>query len=81
MGSYDGAEMYELIGLYLLSQLTHLDIIIGLYIGDDLATCSLTPKQVETIKQEISKIFKHTGLKIIIQANKKSTDFLDVTLG
>ena len=76
----DGAETCTLVGLYLLLKLTHLDINVSPYRDDGLATCSLPPKQAESIKQEISKIFQHNGLKITIQANKKSYDFLDVTL-
>ena len=76
----DGAETCELVGLYLLSQLTHLDITVGLNRDDGLATCRLSPKQVESIIQKTCKIVQHNGLKITIQANKKSTDFLDVTL-
>ncbi|GFR64589.1 DNA polymerase [Elysia marginata] len=37
MGSFDGAETCELVGLYLLSQLQHLDIKVGLYRDDGLA--------------------------------------------
>ena len=54
MGSFDGAETCELVGLFLLfllSQLTHLDVNVGLYRDDGLATCTKTPKQVEAIKK------------------------------
>ena len=51
MGSFDGAETWELVGLFLLSQLTHLDVNVGLYRDDGLATCTKTPKQVEAIKK------------------------------
>ena len=51
MGSFDGAETCELVGLFLLSQLTHLDVNVGLYRNDGLATCTKTPKQVEAIKK------------------------------
>ena len=34
MGSFDGAETCELVGLFLLSQLTHLDVNVGLYRGE-----------------------------------------------
>ena len=37
MGSWDGAEVADLVGLYLLSQLTHLKLNIGLYRDDGLA--------------------------------------------
>ena len=75
MGSFDGAETCELLGLFLLSQLTHLDVNVGLYRDDGLATCTKTPKQVEAIKKERCKIFKRNSLQITIEANKKSCRF------
>ena len=81
MGSFDGAETCELVGLSLLSQLTHLDINVGLYRDDGLATRTKSPKQVEAIKKEMCKIFKHNSLQITIEANKKKVvDFLDIKL-
>ena len=80
MGSFDGAESCELVGLFLLPQLTHLDDNVGLYRDDGLATCTKSPKQVEAIKKEICKIFKHSSLQITIEANKTVVDFLDITL-
>ena len=71
MGSFDGAETCELVGLFQLSQLTHLDVNVGLYRDDELATCTKTPKQVEAIKKEMCKIFKRNSLQITIEANKK----------
>ncbi len=80
MGSYDGAETCELIGLYILSQLNHLDINVGLYRDDGLAVCRKTPRQTELIKKEICKIFSENNLQITIEANKTTVDFLDITL-
>ena len=82
MGSFDGAETCELVGLFLLSQLTHLDVNVGCYRDDGLATCTKSPKQVEATKKkkEMCKIFKHNNLQITIEANKKVVDFLDITL-
>ena len=80
MGSYDGAETCELVGLYMLSQLQHIDINTGLYRDDGLAISNKTPRQTELIKKEICKIFKKNGLSITIEANKKVVDFLDITL-
>ena len=80
MCSFDGAETCELIGLFLLSQLTHLDVNVGLYRYDGLATSTKSPKEVEAIKKEMWKIFKHNSLQITIEANKKVVDFLDITL-
>ena len=54
MGSYDGAEMCDLVRLYILSQLQHLDINVGLYRDDGLATCSKKPRQAEQIKKDMN---------------------------
>ena len=80
MGSYDGAETCELVGLYMLSQLEQLGINIGLYRDDGLAICDKTPFETENIKKEICKIFKENNLNITIDANKKIIDFLDITM-
>ena len=79
MGSLDGAETCELIGLYLLSQLQHLGISIGLYRDDGLAASKFSAQKTENIKKEIVKIFQENNLKITITANLKVVDFLDVT--
>ena len=71
MGSFDGAETCKLVGLFLLSQLSHLDVNVGLNRDDGLATCTKSPKQVEAIKKEMCKIFKNNSLQITIEANKK----------
>ena len=54
---------------------------VGIYRDDRLATCTKTPEQIEAIKREICKIYKHNNLQITIDANKKYVDFLDITLG
>ncbi|CAH3034629.1 unnamed protein product [Porites lobata] len=53
MGSYDGAETCELVGSFLLSQLKHLDVNIGLYRDDGLAISNAAPRDKENIKKEI----------------------------
>ena len=80
LSNCDGAETCELVGQFLLSQLTHLDVNVGLYRDDGLAICTKTPKQVEAIKKEMCKLFKHNSLQITIEANKKVVDFLEITL-
>ena len=47
MGSWDGAEVADLVGLYLLSQLSDLPINVGLYRDDGLAVCNLSGRQAE----------------------------------
>ena len=80
MGSYDGAETCELIGVYMLSLIApKFKDEVGLYRDDGIAVCKATPREIEKTKQEVSKVFKSNGLKITIEANKKIVNFLDVT--
>ena len=80
MGSFDGAEACDLVGLFLLSKLQHLPIKVGAYRDDVLAVCSLTPFQVEKVKQEVVEVFQQYDLKVKAIANTKVANFLDVTL-
>ena len=79
MGSYDGAETCELAGSFLLSQLQELNINIGLYKDDGLVISNTTPRDTENFKKEICRIFNPNGLRITIEANKHTINFLDVT--
>ena len=82
MGSYDGAEICELVGLYLLNQLsTVIDkSSVGLYRDDGLAAINNEngPK-LDRISKDIIALFKKEGLSITIETNLIETDFLDVT--
>ena len=80
MGSFDGAEICELVGLFLLSKLQNLNISLGLYRDDGLGVCSLTARQVEKLKQTMCKVFQKYNLKITTDVNHKIVNFLDVTL-
>ena len=80
MGSYDGAETCELIGVYMLSLIApKFKDEVGFYRDDGIAVCKATPREIEKTKQEVSNVFKSNGLKITIEANKKVLNFLDVT--
>ena len=74
------AEIAELVGLFLLSKLQHLNLDLGLYRDDGLGICSQRPRQVEKIKQEMCRIFQTFNLKITIDVNHKVVNFLDITL-
>ena len=81
MGSFDGAETCELVGFYLLSKLTpECKSNVGLYRDDGLAALNKTPKEIESIKKHICKIFNDHNPKLTIEANKKCVDYLDITL-
>ena len=82
MGSYDGAEICELVGLYLLEELTNIipKESVGLYRDDGLAILPNTSgPETERLKKKIRKLFKNNNLKITIEAGMHQTDFLDVT--
>ena len=80
MGSYDGAEISDLVGLYLLSKVQNLGVSLGCFRDDWLGYSRLTPRQTDNVKKQIKKIFNDHGLKIEIEVNKDVVDFLDVTL-
>ena len=79
MGSWDGAETTDIVGLFLLSQLKHLPVDVGLYRDDGLGVSRLKAKENEVLKKQISDIFKANGLGITISVNKKIISFLNVT--
>ena len=82
MGAYDGAEVCELIGIFLLNLLgrQYDPKNIGLYRDDGLSifkNCS--GPQMEKIKKRLQKVFKNNGLNVIIECNMKIVNYLDVT--
>ena len=82
MGSMDGAETCELVGLFILNTLGKKfgENNIGLYRDDGLACFkNLNGHQSDKLRKDITKIFKDMGLNITILANLKIVHFLDVT--
>ena len=57
MGSFDGAEICKVVGLFLLSKLKELKLNLGLYHDDGLGVCALTTRQVDKLKKEMCRIF------------------------
>ena len=82
MGAYDGAEVCELVGCFILSDLSskYNKENIGLYRDDGLAIFkNISGPQSEKIKKAFQKAFKKFDLEIVIQCNMKIVDYLDVT--
>ena len=78
-GSFDGAESSELIGLFILAELSKIERLnVGIYRDDGLATTPASPRQVEIIKKRIVAIFSKHSLGTTSEANLKTVDFLDV---
>ena len=81
MGSYDGAEICELVGLYILSLLSRTfdRDSIGLYRDDGLAALKLSGPQADRARKDITQVFKDCGLRVTIETLLTQTDFLDVS--
>ena len=80
--SYDGAELCELVGLYLLDLITKKfgKQNIGLYRDDGLSCFeNISGADSENIKKKLFKIFKSKGSSIAVECNVIVTYFLDVT--
>ena len=80
-GSFDGAEVCELVGLYMLSQLSNVmpDGAVGCYRDDGLAIIRKhSGPQLDRLRKDIIKCFKDEGLQITIEVNLKVVDFLEV---
>ena len=81
MGRYDGAEICELVGIYIQNKLCKLmnkkDF--GLYRDDGLRILRNTSgPEADRKRKSIIKIFKECGLSIPCEVNKKMVDFLHV---
>ena len=82
MGSYDGAEVCELVGVFILSQLPERckKSDIGLYRDDGLAVFrGASGSTAERTRKDMIKCFSENGLRITIQANQNTVNFLDLT--
>ena len=83
MGAYDGAEICELVGTFMLSLVGERwdKSEIGLYRDDGLAISkNMSGPQNERMKKFLQKTFKDKGLDLVIQCNMKIVNYLDVTL-
>ena len=83
MGAFDGAEVCELVGTYMLNLLGERceKSDVGLYRDDGLALSkNRSGPQNERTKKFIQKTFKDKGLDIVIQCNMKVVNYLDATL-
>ena len=82
MGAYDGAEIWELVGTYMLFLISEMynkkDF--RLYRDDGLRVVkNRSGPETEKIKKNIQKIFRESKLEIVIQCNMKILNYLDVS--
>ena len=82
MGSFDGAEICELVGLFILNNLGRRfgKENIGLYRDHGLAIIkSKSARLLDKTRKELHKIFEQFDLKITAEVNLNVVNFLDVT--
>ena len=82
MGSYDGCEVCELVGLLILKRMSEQfpDLNFGLYRDDGLGVHRRLPgPRLERMKKDINALFNNLGLKITIDTKLIVVNFLDVT--
>jgi len=82
MGSFDGAEVCELVGLYVLNTLVNRfgNKNIGLYRDDGLALIKGTSGRLaDRMRKDLCAQFLEFGLKITAEVNHQVVNFLDIT--
>ena len=82
-GSFMGAELCELVGLFLLDGLKNIFGLerVGLYRDDGLAVLpNSSGFKVERLKKQTHAFFKSMGLRVTIESPMVITDYLDVKL-
>ena len=82
MCSYDGAEICDLAGLYILNVLTNEfgKERVGLYRDDGLVLIKGKSGRIaDKVRKKLHTLFEHFNLKITAQVNHQSVNFLDVT--
>ena len=82
MGSYVGAEICELVGIYILSRLSNIidknDC--GLYRDDRLLVLrNVNGQKLDRIRKKVIQLFKDCGFLIDIKTNLKIVNFHDIT--
>ena len=83
MGSFDGAEICELVGLFILSKLTGEfgKESVGLYRDDGLMLLRGTSgRSKDQARKHLHRLFELLGLKITADVCHQTVNFLDITL-
>ena len=82
MGCYDGAEVCEMVGIFMLNKLSELlsRDKLGLYRDDGLGMLKdNSGREADTTRKLIIRTFQEHGLRITIETNLRTANFLDVT--
>ena len=82
MGAYDGAEVCELVGTFLIEKIGEIcnKSNIGLYRDDGLSIFrNKSGTQLKKMKKKLQRLFKEYDLEITAESNLKIVNYLDVT--
>ena len=83
MGCFDGAEVSELVGVYILHLLKTVmrkeNVALHRDDGPGILQNSSGP-EIERKRKQIIQIFQSCGLNITVKTNLKTADFLDIPL-
>ena len=82
MGTYDCAEVCELVGSFLLEKISEIcnKSNIGLYRDDGLSIFrNKSGTQLEKMKKKLQRLFKEYDLEITAESNLKVVNYLDIT--
>ena len=85
MGSFHGAEVCELVGLFILNEIINDKKIeksnCGLYRDDGLLIVKKrSPRFIEQLRKSLTKVFQQHNLKVTIELSTQRVDFLDITM-
>ena len=85
MGSFDGAEVCELVGMYLQNEIINSKIGVtkaksGLYRDDGLILIKASKRELDNIRKKLEALLATHNLKITAETGSRITDYLYVTL-
>ena len=82
VGSFDGAECCDVVGLFLLHHLKREFPLekLSLYRDDGIGITAKHGPQASKLEKELHAFFRRFNLRITTEVNVKRTDFLDVVL-
>ena len=80
MGAYDVAEIWELVGLFILQKFQQLNKMknLGFFRDNGLILVkNMSGSQLGKVKKALQVLFKKFSLNLIIECNKTNANYLD----
>ena len=80
IGCFDGAEVAEIVGLFLINKVQKIFPGGGIYRDDGLAVAAASGPELTRKEKALRKLFQDHGLRITTDVGLVETEFLDVVL-